>query len=110
MKGGNWAFYCCNKNRFLICSPPPSPPFLKCQESLHVCKLYNRLATALLKYEALWLGQWRSSIKHARAGLKATLLVQEEEGGGATRGSRIRVNAHDRYVAMDYEILGNGDP
>jgi len=99
--------------RFLICSsplPPPPPPLSHIQESLHVCKLYNRLATALLKYEALWLGQWRSSIKHARAGLKATLLVQEEEGGGATRGSHIRVNAHDRYVAMDYKILGNEDP
>ena len=89
----------------LFTTPSPSPIYTpNPQESLHVCKLYNRLSTALLKYEALWLGQWRSSLKQTRAGLKATLLVQEEEekGGGKGGGKpHIRVNAHNRYVISE---------
>ena len=56
-------------------------------------KQYNRLVTALLKYEALWLSQWRGSIEVGRAGLKATLLSQQE---AATGGVVVTVNCKDR--------------
>ena len=67
------------------------------QESLHVCTLYNRLATALLQYEGLWLQRWRASTDAGRDCLRATLLVQEA-GGGADQPSVVRVNCHHRYV------------
>ena len=66
---------------------------------MHVCKLYNRLATALLKYETLWLSQWKASIEQG-AGLKATLLVQE--GTHVTEGAVIRVNCHKRCAAHSH--------
>lgn len=44
-----------------------------------MCKLHNRLATALVKYEALWLDQWRTGVESGRGGLKAPLLVQESD-------------------------------
>ena len=49
-----------------------------------MCKLYNRLATVLLKYEALWLTQWKGAVDRAKSGLKAPLLVQEEAVSGTT--------------------------
>lgn len=71
-----------------------------------MCKLYNRLATALLQYEALWLNKWRATVEQARAGLKATLLVQEtttvQEGGG---GTVIKVNCHSRLVGDSLVVM-----
>ena len=51
------------------------------QESLQICKLYNRLATALFQYESLWLNQWKASLDTAKASLSAKLLKQEERDG-----------------------------
>ena len=42
-----------------------------------MCKLHNSLASALVKYEALWLNGWKTSVQNGRGSLKATLLVQE---------------------------------
>ncbi|CAK8694917.1 unnamed protein product [Clavelina lepadiformis] len=39
-------------------------------------KFYNKLATALVKYEALWYQQWCKSVDHALTGLKISLLKQ----------------------------------
>ena len=66
------------------------------QESLHVCRLYNRLATALLQFEGLWLDRWRASVSAGREGLKATLLVQEAKEV-AGQSVVVRVNCHHRY-------------
>ena len=71
--------------------------FLPSQESVYVSKQYNRLVTALLQYEALWLGQWRGGINAGRAGLKATLLSQQEATIG---GVVVTVNCKDRCVKV----------
>ncbi len=60
-------------------------------------KLYNRIATALVTFEGLWLAQWKSQIEHAKAGLRATLLVLHPDTG------EVVVNADDRWV----HVLGN---
>jgi hypothetical protein len=53
-----------------------------------VCKLHNRLATTLVKYETLWLDQWRTAVMGGRGGLKVPLLVQESQ----VEDSVIKVN------------------
>jgi len=63
------------------------------QESVHVSRMYNRLVTVLLKYETLWLNQWRAGIENGKAGLTATLLTQCEAAG---RGTRVTVNCKER--------------
>lgn len=69
------------------------------QQSHHVSRMYNRLATVLLKYESLWLSQWRSSIKeHDKTCLKSPLLVHERAADGT---SAIKVNCHEQYVDAD---------
>lgn len=47
-----------------------------------MCKLYNRLATLLLKYETLWLNQWKGAAEKAKSALKDPLLVQQESADG----------------------------
>ena len=54
-----------------------------------MCKLHNRLAAALLKYETLWLERWRAAVESGRGTLKAPLLVQESNSG---QEKVIRVN------------------
>ncbi len=56
-------------------------------------RLYNRLVTALLKYEVLWLSQWRGGVETGRAELQSTLLAQHEDG---ERGVVVRVNCSQR--------------
>lgn len=65
------------------------------QESVYVSRLYNRLVTALLKYEVLWLSQWRGGVETGRAGLQSTLLAQHEDG---ERGVVVRVNCSQRWA------------
>ena len=55
-----------------------------------IVKIYNRLATALVTFESLWFTHWKNSIEVARNGLKATLLVQNQENDD------IIVNSDDR--------------
>lgn len=55
-----------------------------------VCKVYNRLATALVTFESLWFSNWRSHIDHARDGLRATLFVHHPDT------KEIVVNADER--------------
>ena len=40
-----------------------------------VVRIYNKLATALVTFENLWLKHWQAQIEAARDGLKATLFV-----------------------------------
>jgi len=58
----------------------------------HTAKIYNRLATALVTFENLWLTFWKSQIEQARTGLCATLLVQHPET------KQLLVNADDKCV------------
>lgn len=69
------------------------------QQSHHVSKMYNRLATVLLRYESLWLSQWRTSIKdHDRTCLKSPMLLHKR---GVDGTSAIQVNCHGQYVDAD---------
>ena len=46
-----------------------------------IVRFYNRVATALVTFESLWLAQWRAHIENAKAGLRATLLINHPETG-----------------------------
>lgn len=55
-------------------------------------KFYNRIATALVKFESLWLTMWRSRIDSARVALKLPLLTHHFET------KDLVVNADERFV------------
>ncbi|XP_078503742.1 dynein axonemal heavy chain 5-like [Lissotriton helveticus] len=42
----------------------------------HTVKLYNRIASALVAYEALWFQKWTTQVDAGLSGLKVTLLVR----------------------------------
>jgi hypothetical protein len=64
--------------------------------SLEVCKVHNRLSTALLQYETLLITRWHSTIESAQAALGLPLLVQDTNG--KIEGlPHIRVNCQKRY-------------
>ena len=44
---------------------------------MEICRIHNKLATVLLRYETLWLNRWKASIEVGQSVLKAPLLVQE---------------------------------
>ncbi|XP_071954985.1 uncharacterized protein [Antedon mediterranea] len=67
------------------------------KEFSRIVKLYNRIATALVTFESLWLSHWKTQLEPAKAGLKATLLVVHPE----TRC--IVVNADERVLQMMQE-------
>ena len=46
------------------------------KESRRVVKMYNRVARALIEFEALWTQAWLKSVEGVRQGLNATLLVR----------------------------------
>jgi len=56
---------------------------------MEICRIHNRLATILLRYETLWLNRWKSSIEIGQSVLKAPLLVQE----GSSDTFIIKVNS-----------------
>ncbi|XP_077977225.1 dynein axonemal heavy chain 8-like isoform X3 [Glandiceps talaboti] len=62
-----------------------------------IVKYYNRIATALVTFESLWFSQWKTHIDHAKAGLKATLLIHHPENGA------IVVNADERVLQLIHE-------
>ena len=64
------------------------------QDFGRIVKFYNRIATALVKFESLWLGLWKSRIDSSMGGLKTSLLVQHSE----TR--QLIVNANGRLFTV----------
>ncbi len=52
------------------------------KEAKRIVKTYNRVAAALVEFEALWHRAWVKSVDNARAGLSASLLVRHPETGG----------------------------
>ena len=50
------------------------------KEAKRIVKTYNRVAAALVEFEALWLRAWVKSVDGARAGLSSTLLARTPEG------------------------------
>jgi len=48
------------------------------KESRKIIKSYNRVAKALVEYEAQWVAAWSNSITAAKAGLQATVIVRSE--------------------------------
>ena len=56
------------------------------KDSKKAIKLYNKLAQALLEYEALWHQAWLRSVENAKAQLSATLLGQHPQTGGWQQG------------------------
>lgn len=51
------------------------------KESKRTVRLYNRLARALVEFEALWYATWVRSVEGAVQGLQAPLLVKHPETG-----------------------------
>ncbi|XP_071801693.1 uncharacterized protein [Asterias amurensis] len=62
-----------------------------------IVRFYNRVATALVTFESLWLAQWRAHIENAKAGLRATLLINHPETG------MIVVNADEGVLQLIQE-------
>ena len=65
--------------------------YLVLQDFGRIVKFYNRIATALVKFESLWLGLWKSRIDSSLGGLKTSLLAQDPET------KQLVVNADGRY-------------
>ena len=61
------------------------------QDFGRIVKFYNRIATALVKFENLWLSLWRSRVDNACNGLKVSLLAYHPET------KQLLVNADGRY-------------
>ena len=51
------------------------------KESKKIVKMYNKVAKALIEFEALWHQAWLRSIEQCKAGLAAPLLVQHPNNG-----------------------------
>eukprot|EP00794_Sanderia_malayensis_P000407 gene407-1042_t len=63
-----------------------------------VVKYYNRIATALVKFEELWISAWKSQIESVKIGLKAPLLRLKDES------KRIDVNVDNRVLEVMNEV------
>ena len=63
-------------------------------------KFYNKIATALVRFESLWLTMWKSRIESARAALKLPLLAHHYET------KELVVNADERWVNMLFLTCG----
>lgn len=92
------AFWCCMVIPALICGivrPSMSRPngvmiccsfaanatLMGSKESKRTVRLYNRLARALVEFEALWYATWLRGVEGAAQGLQAPLLVQHPQSG-----------------------------
>ena len=51
------------------------------KDSKRIVRTYNRVATALIEFEALWIQAWTRSIEAAKAGLMSTLIVRHPTTG-----------------------------
>lgn len=61
------------------------------KESKRIVKTYNRVARALMEFEALWNEAWLRSVDSVRQGLSATLLVRHPD-------------SHQLLVSFDKDI------
>ena len=50
------------------------------KESKKIIATYNSLANALMLFEGMWLDAWVKSCEQAKAGLRATLLIRDDDG------------------------------
>lgn len=60
------------------------------RDYLRIVKFYNRIATALVTFESLWLNQWKSQIDLAKVGLRSPILAVNPET------SEVLVNVDER--------------
>ena len=58
-----------------------NPAIVATKEYKRIVKTYNRVAAALVEFEALWHRAWVKSVDAARQGLNATLLVRHPDTG-----------------------------
>lgn len=54
---------------------------LAAKENRRVVRQYNKLATTLVKYEALYHGAWLKRIEHSRSALHSALIVHHPRTG-----------------------------
>ncbi|KAK9841874.1 hypothetical protein WJX81_008571 [Elliptochloris bilobata] len=54
---------------------------LAAKDSKRVVRQYNRLATTLVKFEALWHSAWLSRVEQSRAALHSALIVRHPQTG-----------------------------
>ncbi len=64
-------------------------------------KFYNRIATALVKFESLWLTMWKSRIESAKVALKLPLLTHHFET------KELVVNADERYIELIKSVFSS---
>lgn len=67
------------------------------RDYMRIVKFYNRIATALVTFESLWLNQWKSQIDQAKVGLRSPILATDLETG------KVVVNVDERY---DFIVIG----
>ena len=51
------------------------------KDSKRIVRTYNRVASALIEFETLWIQAWIRSIEAAKAGLQSTLIVRHPTTG-----------------------------
>ena len=51
------------------------------KDSKRIVRTYNRVATALIEFETLWIQAWIKSVEAAKAGLQSTLIVRHPGTG-----------------------------
>ena len=68
------------------------------QSSLEVCKLHNRLSTALLQNESYLISHWHTTIEPARAALQLPLLVPDGNESEISGARHIKVNCKQWYI------------
>ncbi|XP_071818739.1 dynein axonemal heavy chain 5-like isoform X4 [Apostichopus japonicus] len=67
------------------------------RDYLRIVKFYNRIATALVTFESLWLNQWKSQIDLAKVGLRSPILAVNPET------SEVLVNVDERILQLMQE-------
>ena len=58
---------------------------LAAKDSKRVVKQYNKLATVLVKFEALWHAAWLKRVEQSRTALHAVLIVRHPRTGTSFR-------------------------
>ena len=54
---------------------------LNTREAKRIIKTYNKVAKTLVAFEYLWYEAWCKSVKSARAGLQATIIIRDPSSG-----------------------------
>ena len=56
-----------------------TPFVFESKEAKEIIKNFNKIAKALIAYEAIWYEAWCKAVKSAKAGLNATIIVRHPE-------------------------------